>query len=432
MRIDDPGHAYRAFVAAKDPELRNNLVTKLGRPDFVVNSALQIQSIVSEPKFFTPEIVFIEDALTVGQHEARFAEMLGNLASETPVIVIGLNENTGDLRTKFPNNRLMFLKRMPERFDEAVLEKVLPSIKAGTGDTDFGATRIPQSDDLSFAEVSLPARLVNVHPNAIKIALPYDIGRFGLAHVWSPVLNKVLGREAWIKITDSFRSGRDGSAPFTYHAEGIISDCSTADQQRMARKLTELVQTHFDEIFSAGDSDPTGMSGLNRTPELGSVRRVPSKAVPSAQSEVHPVVASQVLPRSQQNIYAAQSAVALHIREVDLTIQHPVKPVEVPLEFSMAEIEISGEPEIGGFGEKAKDIAQNVYENVTSKNFKRTVIFIAFSAFVLAVALALVYAASDSFSHSGSVYTEELYKFAPHLKKKPVGLPAQSDKQESE
>jgi hypothetical protein len=411
MRLADPGHAYRAFVAAKDSKLRSQLLTKLGRPDFIVSSALQIQSIVTEPKFFTPEIVFIEDVLTSGPHEARFAEMLGTLSVQTPVIVIGLTQEFSELKKRFPNNRLMVLKRMPVNFEETVLEKVLPSIKQEASGLDLGSTRIPQSDELSYGNLSIPARLLNVHPRALKIAVPFDIGCYGLAQLSSPLVKKLLGRDVWIKITESYRTHRDGSAPFIYQSEGIFVDSDAGDQERMGNKLAELVRDNFTEIFQHKKLEFLDFTSANRTPELGSLRHLspPQVAPPSQNQQV----------RQQSKIYAVQAAAAINYQEVDLSAEdiRPLSSVNIQPESELTFVDISAQSQLGEFSEKAMDIAQNVYENVTSQNFKRTVMFIALSAFTLAIVLALLYGVAENYNHSGGVYTDTLYRYAPRLKK---------------
>lgn len=418
VKIAEPGATYRAFVVIKDPGLRSDLLGKLNSQDFTINSALQIQSIVSEPKYFTPEIVFIEDLLTTGNHAGRFAEMLANLGKNTPVIVIGQNHDSTNLKIKFPNNRIMSLRRIPNDFQANVIKRVLPTLARESQDIEIGAVHIPQNDPNSFAQISVPARLLQLHPKALKIALPFDIGCFGLAYLSSPVLKRILGRDAWIKITDSYRASRDTNRPFIFNSEAIFADLNTADQNHVAEKLTELVREHL--TLGSGSLQNAAIDyGTNqRTPELGSLKN------DRAHTNLAPEPIATVIATPAANIYLAQAAVANPIEVIDLSHGSPRNSPALHEihDAEASKIAIPADPTIDAISDKALDLAQNVYstvyDNVTSKSFIFTLIFIAFSAFALAVILSLVYSVADKIPKSGSQYTEELYKFAPHLKKK--------------
>src|SRR5690606_35297475 len=58
------GNFCRTYVVARNTELRKHLTSILSKNSFEVKFALQLQAITTEPKFFGPDLVIIEDSLT--------------------------------------------------------------------------------------------------------------------------------------------------------------------------------------------------------------------------------------------------------------------------------------------------------------------------------------------------------------------------------
>ncbi len=51
------------------------------------------KSLVSEPKYFTPQLVFIEYRLCEGEAMSRFQEMVNHIPKDSTVIVVGAKDD---------------------------------------------------------------------------------------------------------------------------------------------------------------------------------------------------------------------------------------------------------------------------------------------------------------------------------------------------
>ncbi|MEZ4741311.1 MAG: hypothetical protein R3B45_02505 [Bdellovibrionota bacterium] len=441
LRAENSGPCYRAFIAAKSANLRNALFKNLAREeDFIISSALQIQSMVMEPKYFTPDIVFVEDALTMGSHSERFASMLGNLSPKVAVVIIGSNVNRDELRARHSNYRLLFLKNMPGNFDKSVLQRVLPSLSRGAPDVDIGATHFPDLDVLSFGQLQIPARLTQIHPKVVSVKIPFDIGCFGMIKLLSPVMKKVLGRDPWVKITATTKTYQEESAPFIFDSEGFLADVDANDLGRMAKEITNIVQSHFAKFISNDKSSLLFEEPSTRTPELGSLKssftqassrygyaNYAKKEVPlkNIQVKQNTNIASLDQPENVKPPAFSYdlNAFDLEIKEIDLSEDELASIHDLEIvndgrieENNLREVKID-RGDYQEFGDKAKDIVQGVYDGIKSKSFRRVIFAVAFMAFMIAMILGVVYSLSSRYDHGGKVFTDSLYQFAPHLQK---------------
>lgn len=422
-RKKDKGPTNRVFVAAKEPNMRSKLLSFLDRPDFAVSSALQLQSLVTEPKYFTPNMIFIEDILTQGPHEDRFKQMLQTVKSNVPVIIIGSHLNSDTLKEKYPNNRLLLLKKVSDTFETNVLEKILQSISEEKGTSDLGAIHFPQTDPTSHAEVSIPARLMQLHPKVAHFTIPYKVEKFGLARLESPVIRKLIGKNPWVKITETYRNHREHAAPFVYSSESFIADINRNEKTILAEGLSGIIQGHFDKYTEEQNSDQKNLNPFDRTPELGSLRH--KKAIP------FPVRPPQVAKKVNNPYFQhGSTAVAINAQELgkageqkgedQLAINQNIEME--PMTSSMHEIEIVGAQNIQEIKEKAKDVVQHVYENLNKPKVRLSLLFVSLSGFLLAVVVSLFYYLAKDYVKSGNEFTRSLYKYAPQLKE-PKGPP---------
>ena len=80
---------YKVFIASSSPALRTALLTYLPRQEFDTHTAMQKYSLVSEPQFFTPDIVFIESRLCEGDGMSKFQEISSHLPEHALICVVG-------------------------------------------------------------------------------------------------------------------------------------------------------------------------------------------------------------------------------------------------------------------------------------------------------------------------------------------------------
>jgi hypothetical protein len=195
---------------------------------------------VDEPKFFSPDIVFIESLLC--READRLDQLLKNLASSTPVVVIGDFPELDTYKRRFPQHRLFGLADVPGNLPQLVFTSYLSdSVRANDTAGQASACHISSTNPLSLAEVVLPARLTQIHPLAAQISLPFPVGNFALMKIESPVLTRITEKHPFCKIAACYESSRPGTEAFPWIAEGFLSDLDEKYTQRLAQALSLLV-----------------------------------------------------------------------------------------------------------------------------------------------------------------------------------------------
>ena len=83
---------YKVFIASSSPALRTAILTYLPKSEFDTHTAMQKYSLISEPQFFTPDIVFIESRLCEGDGMSKFQEICSHLPEHALICVVGQDD----------------------------------------------------------------------------------------------------------------------------------------------------------------------------------------------------------------------------------------------------------------------------------------------------------------------------------------------------
>ena len=427
---DSPGPRCRVFIAVQSPDLRARALTRFDDPRFEMSAALQKQSLVEEPRYFTPHLVVIEDVLCTGEDGERLDRMLANLAPGAAVAVLGHLASFKELQAKHPGRRIVQLSRGPEMVTKQLLRTLLPSIdRPQNEDAPEGACHVLAESPVSLAKLSFPARLVRVHPLAAKVALPFPVGTFALARLESPLLRKMLGRNPWLKITTTYQDTHPDAPPFVHLADGYLADVSPAERRVLATSLGSLVSESLLRINPSQTFGESGSAvGETRTPELGSLRiaeAAPETAVDgslvanlvAAQMAATTAAAHERLPqiRPSRGLPAATQTVAPaswsgpaapRLREpAALRASVPESQEKLIAAEHLAELAEAS-------AALRKEVVRSVRTRVTSPGFRQTLFAIAVVSFVSALLWAAFTWVAPHVSRSGGVYTDQLEKFA--------------------
>ena len=110
---------YKVFIASSSPALRTALLTYLPKQEFDTHTAMQKYSMVSEPQFFTPDIVFIESRLCEGDGMSKFQEICSHLPEHAIICVVGQSDISAF--TNFATGkRVIGLKNIPKNLTEVL------------------------------------------------------------------------------------------------------------------------------------------------------------------------------------------------------------------------------------------------------------------------------------------------------------------------
>ncbi|MFW7380762.1 MAG: hypothetical protein ACOH5I_18250 [Oligoflexus sp.] len=225
----DRGERPKVFLAVQSPALRNTILKYLSPLKYEVHTALQKRSVIMEPKFFSPHLVFIEDRICSGDSMSRFQEMVVNLPEKSTVVVVGGREDLSSFRNFSAGRRLEALARIPKNLTEIIEKQYLPSTHFERQSHSF---YLPSDHPYSFAEIELPSRIIAWSDQDIEVALPIPIENFGLARVDSAILSQVSQKDIYVKVTTL--------KPSTEH--GFVAVCRLCT-------LNPTEQSHWEEFL---------------------------------------------------------------------------------------------------------------------------------------------------------------------------------------
>lgn len=238
----EEGPICKVFIAVKSPALRTTLITQLNGPTFELSTALHKQSMVQEPKFFSPNIVFIEDTLCASDDYSAFAEMAEGLSPEIPIIIIGRNLDAISVKRAAHGKRVTFIHQVPKNLDFLITKRFLNNSQYRES-RDPDAFMIAATSEFSTAEINFAASLTRLHPLYSQLSLPYKIGNFALCRVDSPFIKDTLGRSVYLKVTKTWSESKTPKLPFTI--EGYFADLMLGDRDKVGRHLVDLITERF-------------------------------------------------------------------------------------------------------------------------------------------------------------------------------------------
>ena len=232
----DQGRRIKTFLAIQSPALRASLIRQLEGSPFELRAALQKKSIVEEPRYFCPDLVVIENRLTLENHADRFNQMLRVLPKSTTILVIGDNDTVQRLSALCDGRQLLAINRIPVNLREYVLEK----LQSTRDEVDQESSYLPSEHEFSLAELKFPSRLIRLHPILSMMAVPHPVGLYGLARMESEILKKITDRYPYGKIVKTYKDQRLGSRDFPYIIECYFCDISPEDRKDLGKALSTI------------------------------------------------------------------------------------------------------------------------------------------------------------------------------------------------
>lgn len=230
-KLDHP-QKPRVFVAVQSPALRSTILSYLDQNEFEVHTALQKKSLVKEPQYFSPHLVFIEDRLCSGEAMSRFLAMSQGLPESSTIVVIGGDDDLTRYVNFSAGRKLKSLSRIPKNLKEIVKNQYL--VDSGyTEKTD--RHRIPQDHIYSRAEIEVSSQARFIAADRIEIDLPFKISNFGMIRFKNRLLAGIIDHHSVYGKIVSIREKRSGTEVATIR----FSNMSTDQQNQLQQYLSE-------------------------------------------------------------------------------------------------------------------------------------------------------------------------------------------------
>lgn len=247
----------RAYVVASSAAIRKTLTTALNPAVFELKIGLQRHTIPNEVEYFSPDVIFLDSPIVKAMSGAELIAIFSTIPGDVPLVVFGADVDKAKL-TAAIQNRPVFYELSPDPAHVAEAGKRYRIVPHAHG-ADFATpmARIKADDPWSKIEVHVPARLVSLNASVGEIALPFSIGVFTLAKLEAPLLRKALGRDPYIKITDSNERSSDVNiTQFNQHSHFYLADTTQAEQVTLAGVLINMLAEYYKKYFSSTLAPP--------------------------------------------------------------------------------------------------------------------------------------------------------------------------------
>ncbi len=228
---------HRIYNIVRTQNLRKGIIRQLDPRHFHLYMALNKTNMIHEPKYISPDAIVIEDLMCSGSNRVAFKEMVDQLPSGTPIFVIGPNGVNDPFQDFSRSVSITTLAELPVSFGSFLNSRIGPPKVLREG-----ATFVPKSHNLSFAQVVLPARLTSIHPQSVQLALHFPLGRFGICAMESTPFTQSLGRKVHLKVIQGRQHIDPALAGFPYHINGLIIDLKREERWQLAQHLVAYYQ----------------------------------------------------------------------------------------------------------------------------------------------------------------------------------------------
>ncbi len=375
LRQKNPAPRIRVYAAIQQTKTRQAIVERLAEPKFEVKMALQKQAIIDEPKYFSPDLIFLEDALFQEDHGTRFRKMLKGLTQRIAIVVIGNSVSRDILKDMANEHRVIVIPRLPQELADAVLRRFLGSSHRLHAPENRHLIQLAPMDGLTFAEIHAPARLSALHPFSVKVLTPFPMGNYGLMRLESPMLAKVLTHALYVKIT-SGRFDETSGSQFIYSLNCNLANIGKVSKSLLAKFLAATFSEYMLQL---------------------------EKSEGSLVADVEPATALvQNHPSDEQKLLAAISEAA-------------------KVKTELPDIAISRSPQMSAAAKaetpkkafpRRSQLAplQELFAGFSQPAFRYFILFVMFCSFVGVGLWLIVSVVAPDWHKSGSQYTESLKK----------------------
>lgn len=214
----DLGMRPKIFLAIQSPALRTTLLRYIDRRRYEVHTALQKNSLIFEPKYFTPDLVFIEERLTNGEGRQAFMEMIRHLPEHATIVTIGSRYEGTDIKSGSGNRRMRSVRHIPTNLPDLIEKDYLVGYSQKKSASDRKLLFPPHDHPISYAFVAAEARLQSADYLQFEISSATKIGTYSLIKAQSPRLTQLLGGPAFMKVVESPEMNERPEGPYTFKA----------------------------------------------------------------------------------------------------------------------------------------------------------------------------------------------------------------------
>lgn len=275
---------HSAYLAISDYNIRKALIEKLSSLNMTVQVALHKKSMLNEPRYISPNIIFIEDKLARSFSADKLAQLLKAVPQSTVICFIGQSVEHSFFKRwqQMYDHEFLYVTEFGENFLHLVhtkMKKIAPDKDTGPG------FYLPRDHPLSYEFINVSARVTKIHPDSAEIVLSQRICPYSLITIESPFLSKVLPTPTIAKVSGVHKSEADRSFPMS-----ITCNFSGISQAHRTKLAYQIIRVFEEKIFK----------DIKRDPEEVLAQKIEAQVPPiqkSEELEEIPIIAEPVVAR---------------------------------------------------------------------------------------------------------------------------------------
>jgi hypothetical protein len=242
----------RAFVAISESDRRKSVITNLSAAKYDIKVGLQRKNLSQELRYFSPDVIFFDEKLLQALTEVELRTMFAHLSSDVPAVIFGDQFDRQRFSSALGDRRFFVESDRHHEALQNAAERYRLKASMMTAQSGEPTRLLPVDHPWSKIDVLLPARLVSLNPLVGEISLPYSMGSFSLVKLEAPILRQALGRDPYIKITNTseIRSSLQASQ-FTHHAHFYLADVDRDEQLKLVNNLVLMISDYYQKQFAA-------------------------------------------------------------------------------------------------------------------------------------------------------------------------------------
>jgi len=285
---------HRIYCIIRSPELRRDLIRRLDAQRFQISIALNKTNMIHEPRYIGPDVIIIEDRMCMGANRPSFKEMLENLITDIPILIVGPNVMTDNFSDIARNFRILRSPKLPSNLDEYLIEQA-----GKTEQTQAAVTYIPKNHTISFAHLVIAARLTRIHPDAAQLAIGFPLGRYGICGLEAPIFHNTLGRRVQFKVTDCQSHNQLSLQEFPYKIDGLLIDMRQVERRQLTDFLISYYHEKIEESLGARRKS-THAQAAPQAVELSGATELSPALQPEAREQSQPESAIEINPSAEE------------------------------------------------------------------------------------------------------------------------------------
>jgi len=235
-------HHCKVFVVAQSTGIRNQVIDVLIKEKHYVYVALNKKSILEDPKYIKPEIIFIEGSLFKNQDVDTCQTLINQIPEDLFIIIFGKRSEIYELPINFQARSIQVIESIDDHFRNLLREY---AEKFQENKTDNPSIRgyFPVESTETLGYITFQAKLTKIHPRSIELQMRYFIPTFALLKINSPWLTKIFSKPVFGKITHTHKNNLEDDNSMKY-----IADVMPINIDQKFRKIAgkEMLKTYLE------------------------------------------------------------------------------------------------------------------------------------------------------------------------------------------